>query len=420
MARTEGKLSSVTTAAPFYRDAETLKAEVAKHGGNFTACASAHGISQSTISKWWAKYAAQGLLPPHDRTPGLKATAGATARPTPGAEVTREELLDQEVKELRAQIKVARKLEVFDAKSLYVLERNVAALDGGLPLYKPTPVAVDKALTTHTHVLQYSDLHAAEVVSYEAMNGLNEYNWEIMDQRHGRLARAIRSFKRNRPYPIDDLYIWGLGDMVTGDIHDELRETNEIVISEAATKLGYYMADFIASELVPLYKNIYIDAVVGNHGRVSKKPEFKSATKNWDWIAYKIMELRLAEFTQVKVNLPTSFETVVQVYDWNTLLFHGDGVPTNMPGVPWGGITRRTKEQSATYAAMGIHLDHFACGHYHEANVTAQKRILMNGSLKGPDEYGLKRYGGGQPACQLLHTFHPTRGLVSTDFLVVQ
>lgn len=413
MARAKGKLATMTMTV-FYRDKDALQAEVARFNGNFSACAVANGVSQSTISKWWQRH---GL--PKQSVAGPKAAARPAA-PAPGTEVSREELLTQEVKELRAQVAAARKLEVFDAKALAVLDRNVQALDGKAALYAPASHKVDRALTTHTHVLQYSDLHAAEVVSFEAMNGLNEYNWEIMDQRHKRLAQAIRSFKRNRPYPIDDLYIWGLGDMVTGDIHDELRETNEMIISEAATKLGYYMAEFVATELVPLYKRIQIDAVVGNHGRVTKKPEFKSATKNWDWIAYQIMKLRLAEFPQVTINLPTSFETVVRIYDWNTLLFHGDGVPTNMPGVPWGGITRRTKEQSATYAAMGIHLDHFACGHYHEANVTAQKRILMNGSLKGPDEYGLKRYGGGQPACQLLHTFHPKRGLVGTDFLVVQ
>lgn len=350
------------------------------------------------------------------RTDSKRATAAK-----PGEAVSREEVLQAENVELRRQVTQARKMEVFDHRALDVLERNVQAIQfEGDARYDFVHPAVDADLTTHTHALQYSDLHAAEVVSFEAMNGLNEYNWAIMDVRHQRLARAIRSFKKNRPYPIDDLYIWGLGDMVTGDIHDELRETNEIIISEAAVKLGLYMADFVATELVPLYKRIQIDAVVGNHGRVTKKPEFKSATKNWDWIAYKIMELRLAEFPSVTVKLPTSFETVVQIYDKNILLFHGDGVISNMPGVPWGGIQRRTKELADTYNSIGLHIDHFACGHYHEANVTGQRRILMNGSLKGPDEYSMKRYGGGRPACQLLHTFHPTRGLVGTDYLVVQ
>lgn len=346
----------------------------------------------------------------------LASVATPLARPTPsvGDSVSREEILEQEVIDLRKQVKSARKLEVFDAKALALLEENVQALEAD---YTPIKLDVDPKLTTHAHVLQWSDLHAAERVSYEAMSGLNEFNWDIMVERHQSMARAIRSFKKNRPYPIDELHIAAVGDMVTGDIHDELRETNEIVITEAAVKLGLFMADFVSAELVPLYKRIILKAVVGNHGRTTAKPEFKNAHKNWDWIAFKVMELRLAAFKNVIVEVPKSFEAVMTVFDKNILLFHGDGVPSNMPGVPWGGIQRRTKELFDTWMSKGIYIDHFAYGHYHEANMTGQGRMWGNGSIKGPDEYSLKRFGGGRPPCQLLHTFHPTRGLVGTDFL---
>ena len=326
------------------------------------------------------------------------------------------EMLEQENKELRASLARVRKLEVFDMRALRVLEQNVTSID---PSYEPLNLPVDDQLTTHAHVLQYSDLHAAERVSFEAMGGVNEYNWDIMLERHQRLARAIRSFKKNRPYPIDNLYVLGLGDMVTGDIHDELRETNEVVITEAAVRLGNDMAEFVATELVPLYKHIHFSGVVGNHGRTTGKPEFKAANKNWDWIAYKIMELRLAQFPSVTVTVPTSFETVVEVFDKKILCFHGDGIQSSMVGVPWGGIIRRTSEMFKARMAQGVYIDHFALGHWHEANVVSQRRIWVNGSIKGADEYGMKRHGGGQPPCQLLHTFHPTRGLVGTDYLVL-
>lgn len=333
-----------------------------------------------------------------------------------GDAVSREEILEQEVADLRRQVKAARKSEVFDAKALSLLERNVVSLAAD---YQPVKQAANKALTPHTWVLQWSDLHAAEVVSYESMSGLNEFNWEIMLQRHQTLARALRSFQKNRPYPIEELVILANGDMVTGDIHDELRETNEENIAEATIRLGYDSAEWIARELAPLFKRIRIFGVVGNHGRISKKPEFKNASKNWDWILYKFLEVRLAEFDHITVEVPSAFEQLVQVYDKNLLVWHGDGVPTNMPGVPWGGITRRTKELFDTWMAKDVYVHHFAVGHYHEANVVGQKRILMNGSIKGPDEYSLKRFGGGRPACQLLHTFHPTRGLVGTDFITL-
>lgn len=386
----------------WYRDKARLQDALNTYG-SWAGLSRATGIAVSTLKTSGVRVGVSSPFAP-----------GATPA-SPVGEVSREEILEQEVKELRLAVGQTRKAQVFDARALSVLEEHVQALE---PSYTPLDLPVDKEMTAHTHVLQYSDLHAAERVSYEAMNGLNEYNWEIMLDRHRDLARAIRSFKKNRPYPIPHLQILGLGDMVTGDIHDELRETNEIVISEAAVRLGLDMAQWVAEELVPLYDRITIDTVVGNHGRVTKKPEFKNAHKNWDWIAYKIMELRLAEFDTVTVRVPTSKETVVQVFDKNILCFHGDGIPTNHPGIPWAGVQRHCAEKFKTRMAQGVYINHFACGHFHEANVVGQRRIWVNGSIKGPDEYSLARYGGGQPPCQLLHTFHPKRGLVGTDYLL--
>lgn len=391
---------------PWYRNAEHLQDALNEHG-SWAKLAKATGVSSSTLKD------AGGSL--GVTTPFVRSAAPKPPKPKPGEEVSREEILEAELKELRTAVTQARKAEVFDARALQILERNVSSLD---PSYTPIDFPVDADLTAHTHVLQWSDLHAAERVSYEAMNGLNEYNWDVMLARHGRLARAMRSFKKNRPYPIPQLYILGLGDQVTGDIHDELRETNEVVITEAAVRLGLDAAEWIATELVPLYERIHIAAIVGNHGRTSKKPEYKNAHKSWDWITYKIMELRLAEFDTVTVEVPTSFEHRVQVYDKNILMFHGDGIPTNMPGVPWGGIIRHCSEKFKTWMGQGVYIDHFALGHWHDANIVNQRRIWVNGSIKGPDEYSKKRYGGGSPPCQLLHTFHPKRGLVGTDYLL--
>ena len=64
-----------------------------------------------------------------------------------------------------------------------------------------------------------------------------------------------------------------------------------------------------------------------------------------------------------------------------------------MVGVPWGGVMRRTNSIQASHAR---HIDHFICGHYHQANVVDGGRILMNGSVKGVDEWVLKKFGGGQ------------------------
>ena len=374
------------------------------HYGSAVQTALAAGTDHRKLCVWAGKF-------------GIKLTAGqraAVLNNAIGDVVSQEELLRHEVAELRKQVASARKLEVFDAKALHMLERYVQTVE---PTYKPPKPSTNVTETAHTHVLMWSDLHAAERVSYEAMNGLNEYNWGIMNARLADIQRGVLSFKRHRPYPINDLYILGLGDQVTGDIHDELRETNEENCTESAVKLGLEAADWVA-EFGKEYSNIYVSGVVGNHGRITPKPEFKNATKNWDWIVYKVMQLRLASHPHIHIEVPSSFEHIVTVYDKNILMFHGDGIPSNMPGIPWGGVVRRTKEMGETWYAQGVKIDHFALGHFHEGNVVAQGRIWVNGSVKGPDEYSRKKFGGGRPPCQLLHTFHPGRGYIGTDYLM--
>ena len=114
--------------------------------------------------------------------------------------------------------------------------------------YSPAVFKASADLRPHEFVLCWSDLHAAEKVFTDQVHGLNEYGWEIMLERHDALRRSVLSFKENRPYPIARLRILGLGDMVSGDIHDELRETNEMILMETALQLGYDMAEWIEAE----------------------------------------------------------------------------------------------------------------------------------------------------------------------------
>lgn len=376
---------------------EQVEALVLEHGGVDAAWASGKaGVSQKRFRALAKEYGVRANGP-----------KGPTVRSQVGDPISREELLEREVRELRSQVTRARTAELVEAELLGLVESKIGALS---PRYRPAPRERAKGFTAHRFALQWSDIHGAEVVDSDQINGLNAFNWDVMLRRHEKIRQSVLSFRENRPYPVEGLHIFALGDMVTGDIHDELRVTNEKVIVEATLQLGLDMAAWIEG-FVPEFPWITIDAVFGNHGRRSKKPQFKQAYDNWDWLFYKILETRLGKYGSIKVNASKAATLPVQVFDRNVLLWHGDGVPTNMPGVPWGGIQRRSKELSDTHAKLGRQIDHFVVGHYHEPNITGGGRILMNGSVKGPDEYSLARFGGGSPAAQNLFTFHPRRGL---------
>jgi hypothetical protein len=146
----------------------------------------------------------------------------------------------------------------------------------------------------------------------------------------------------------------------------------------------------------------------------------KNRYDNFDWMVYQVMKLRLADHEGVTVNVPKSAHIPVKILGETHLLFHGDGIRSTMPGVPWGGVMRRVAELQNQYSRAGVKIDRYHLGHFHEANVVRGGRILMNGSVKGPDEYSILQFGGGSDAQQLLQVYHPDRGLTEVCFLDLQ
>lgn len=330
-------------------------------------------------------------------------------------EVSETEMLQQRVRELESQLRKDRKSAVYDERVTQAVE---AAIQKAEPKYSPR--AIPKAKQKHTQhefVLDWSDLHAGEVVSREETGGMNEYNWEIMLERHDKLRRALFSYQDNRPYPVRKLFLFALGDMLSGNIHGELEATNEIPLAEATVQLGVDGAQWIES-LLERFEEIEVHGVVGNHPRAHKKPWAKQGYDNADWTSYHVMAQILKKNKRIKFDIPKANQHRVMVCGkWANLIFHGDNVRSSMPGVPWGGIMRRVAALRNQYATAGQPVEYFHCGHFHTANAVEQGRIIVNGSVKGVDEYSLKAFGGGQPPSQVLSTFHPTRGLTDVSFL---
>ena len=355
----------------------------------------------------------------HLRRRGIDGKRKATAVKADPAnlpeEVSETEMLQQRVRELESQLRKDRKSAVYDERVTQAVE---AAIQKAEPKYSPQAIPkAKKKGTQHEFVLDWSDLHAGEVVSREETGGMNEYNWDIMLERHDKLRRALFSYQDNRPYPVKKLYIFALGDMLSGNIHAELEATNEIPLAEATVQLGVDGAQWIES-LLERFEEIEVHGVVGNHPRAHKKPWAKQGYDNADWTAYHIMSQILAKNKRIRFDIPKANQhRVIVCGKWANLLTHGQNVRSSMPGVPWGGIMRRVSALRTQYAEAGMPVEYFHFGHFHTANAVEQGRIIVNGAVKGVDEYSLQAFGGGQPPSQVLSTFHPTRGLTDVSFL---
>jgi hypothetical protein len=330
-------------------------------------------------------------------------------------EISEEERLKQRVQELETQVKRDRKAEIFDDRVAGAIEDALATRKVA---YSPRAIPKSKASKTkHEFALNWSDLHAGEVVSLEETGGINQYDWATMLKRHDTLRESLFSYQDNRSYPVEDLHVFGLGDMLSGNIHDELVATNEIPLAEAVVQLGMDGAEWLES-LLERFQRIHFSGVVGNHPRAHKKPWAKQGYDNADWTAYNIMRLVLRKNKRITFDIPKASQHRVTVAGkWNGLLWHGDQVSSSMVGVPWGGIIRRVAQLRNQYQAAGQPCHFYCCGHFHTANSVEGGEINVNGSIKGLDEYGLKRYGGGRPPQQLLLTFHPERGMTDASFV---
>lgn len=136
-------------------------------------------------------------------------------------------------------------------------------------------------------VILCSDWHVGEVVNKAEIYGVNKYDLEIMEKRAKTLIETtINLLKHNsqikKNYP--GIVMCLMGDMISGDIHDELRETNEMQSIPTLLHLSNILIGCI-DILIKEFGNVLIPCVTGNHGRNCYDEETEILTQNgWKFI----------------------------------------------------------------------------------------------------------------------------------------
>ncbi|MCX7621199.1 MAG: hypothetical protein N2037_10200, partial [Acidimicrobiales bacterium] len=186
------------------------------------------------------------------------------------------EVLDDRVAEVRAERDRHKAradrlaVEVAELRRLLDLHDAVAAASPKPPRW----LAPKKKSKGHvaTPVLILSDLHLDEVVNPAEIQGLNAFNRDIAERR---LRKAFdKTVELTRHYlagvTYDGIVVCLGGDLLSGTLHD-LAETNEDYLLSSAL----FWTEHISAGLEMLageFGNVYVPVVVGNHGRLTKKP----------------------------------------------------------------------------------------------------------------------------------------------------
>jgi len=271
-----------------------------------------------------------------------------------------------------------------------------------------------KARGSETDVLQLSDIHGMEVVRQEETLGMNQYNPLIMNRRLDMVFRKVVELvelRRGSLY-VPRLMIAEEGDMLSGEIHDELVSTNVERMMIAAVRVASLLAQGIAY-LSPHFEQIEVVCVPGNHARLTKKTQYKEKYINWDFLCYQWQAVFCRGLKNVKFIIPKSPYILHTVENTRLLLYHGDSVQSWM-GIPWYGIERADMRLTKLFSGVNKRYDAILMGHFHRRfdMDTVSGPIICNGSVKGGDEFALGKLMVSNVPSQNLLYFHSKNGYI--------
>ena len=257
--------------------------------------------------------------------------------------------------------------------------------------------------------LLLSDMHLDEVVRPEEVQFVNAYNREIAVQRLNRTFENIvtltRSYFSGLTY--DGFVLLLGGDNFSGGIHEELLETNEDTLYGSLDFWSDQLTGFILG-LVKEFGKVHAVGVVGNHSRRTRLPRAKFRAKdNLDWLLYRM----LAKATSPKVTwqIPEAADADVKIFQTSFLLTHGDQFKggSGIAGM-LGPLTLGKHRVAEQQMALHKNMDWLVVGHWHTYLHGAG--LIVNGALKGYDEYSLTKKFRPEPPVQAMFLVTPEHG----------
>lgn len=268
---------------------------------------------------------------------------------------------------------------------------------------RPTKATIQPSKKFY-NILPISDAHFGEVVIPDAINGLNAYNTEISKKRHIKLFEDNYEFAKI--FGCEELHLFFLGDIFSGNIHGELRETNEKPVTECLIDYYKFIVGLINS-YASLYKKIVISCVVGNHARNTDRYQFKNKGKdNYEYLLYGFMkhyyENPDSSIKNVQVNTSDSTVLFAKVGEQNWKLEHGDRYKGGGSFVsPLSTVVRDNFKDNAIFTG-DMKFDAVMMGHWHISAETflqgSNIPVYLNASIIGPGEYSLHNLHSAFPA----------------------
>lgn len=312
---------------------------------------------------------------------------------------------------LESELKRASQ-ESADAAAIRAIVGTAAA---SLETYSPPAWTVNEPRTAASPgvpTLFLSDLHWGEVVRASQVNGVNQYSLIHARQRlRVTIDTAIdlcRIIDGKMRYP--GIVVPLGGDMVSGNIHEELQATNELNTMPTVLDLYDHLAGAIKL-LADTFGKVFLPCVTGNHGRDTRKTWAKDrAHTSFDWLLYQFLARHFKSDKRVSFYVPDGSDALYRVFGTRYNLTHGDQFRAGDSIIgPIGPLMRGNQKKTARNQAVNQDYDVLLAGHWHQYIHLA--RMIVNGSMKGYDEYAAQGNFAFEPPTQALWITHPRFGI---------
>jgi hypothetical protein len=277
-----------------------------------------------------------------------------------------------------------------------------------------------------TAVMQISDAHMGSVQVADEIEGFNEFNPDICEQRQIKYVQSFVEWvnMHRASYVINECSVIVTGDLISGDIHDELKVTNAFPMPVQVVKAAEVLTMQL-SLLAPHFTKVTVHFLVeDNHARLTKKPQSKEAGYNsMNYLVGKIASIYLSRHENVEFNIYPQFEKVIRVENRQYLISHGHKIMGWM-GVPWYSIERRVSKESTARMqiimndlnmAKQIGFHKYIFGHWHTPFDATMYSCC--GSVSGCDAYdhASGRFSKPSQSAWMVHAKHGEFNRINFD-----
>lgn len=293
-----------------------------------------------------------------------------------------------EVSTQRDEAKISKRREAQLIEEVKRLRKELEAAQAVAPT-TTTIIPIGKHKRSEmaaTAVVLASDWHAEEEVLPDTINGLNEFNLQIFDERANRFFQNTAKLihEKQKALTVETLVMALLGDFISGNIHDENLETGLLAPIQASMMVESKIAAGINLLLKDTDVRLVIPCHAGNHPRLTKKTRFATEVGNAleYWMYHHLAGLFKGN-PRVEFRISNGYHSYLNIGEFRIRFHHGHRIRY------WGGVGGLTIPVNKAIAewdkSRPADLDCF--GHFHQ--FLWPGKFFCNGSLIGYNAFAL-------------------------------